>query len=114
MMSTTASTHSFRFSPEKTIDTRFFRPNPDTNLKIYHRDIKWSDRAKYLGVSIDKQLNMHSQVIQTLNSVSRSLNAIKVMSSLSLMSIVTLYSKRSMIVRERACIMGQRVLTCSP
>ena len=83
MMVTTASTHGFRFAPEKTIATWFFRPNPDTNLKLYHRDINWSDRAKYLGVSIDKQLNMHSQVIQTLNSVSRSLNAIKVMSSLS-------------------------------
>ena len=63
--------------------TWFFHANPDTKLKLYNQDINWADHAKYLGVSIDKQLNMHSQVNYTLNNVSRSLNTIKVMSSLS-------------------------------
>ena len=36
-----------------------------------------------MGVSIDKQLNMHSQVSQTLNSGSRDLNTIKIISPLS-------------------------------
>ena len=83
IMTTEASNHGFRFAPEKAIATWFYHANPDTKLKLYNQDINWADRAKYLGVSIDEQLNMHSQVNQTLNSVSRALNTIKVMSSLS-------------------------------
>ena len=83
IMTTEASNHGFRFAPEKTIATWFFHANPDIKLKLYNQDISWADRAKYLGVSIDKQLNMHSQVNHTLNNVSRALNTIKVMSSLS-------------------------------
>ena len=82
-MATSAASNGFRFSPEKTTTTWFYRPNPDTKLQLYQHDINWTDRAKYLGVSIDKQLNMHSQVNQTPNSVSRSLNTIKVKASLS-------------------------------
>ena len=83
LMTTTAASNGFRFAPEKTTATWFYRPNPDTKLQLYQQDINWTDRAKYLGISIDKQLNMHSQVNQTLNRVSRSLNTIKVMASLS-------------------------------
>ena len=83
IMTTTAANHGFRFAPNKTFATWFYRPNPDTNLQLYNQDIQWEDRVKYLGVSIDKHLNMHSHVTQTINSVSRSLNTIKIMSSLS-------------------------------
>ena len=83
IMTTAASTHGFRFAPEKTVATWFYHTNPDIKLRLYNLDINWADRDKYLGVSIDKQLNMHSQVSQTLNSVSRALNTIKIMSSLS-------------------------------
>ena len=83
ILSTAASSNGFRFAPEKTMATWFYQANPDTKLQLYNHDINWADRVKYLGVSIDKQLNMHSQVSQTINSVSRALNTIKVMSSLS-------------------------------
>ena len=82
-MSTAASTHGFRFAPEKTMATWFYHANPDTQLRLYNQHINWIDDVKYLVVNIDKQLNMHSHVTQTINSVSRSLNTIKVMSSLS-------------------------------
>ena len=83
IMSTAASTHGFRFAPEKTMATWFYHANPDTQLRLYNQHINWIDHVKYLGVNIDKQLNMHSHVTQTINSVSRSLNTLKVMSSLS-------------------------------
>ena len=83
IMTDTASNNGFRFAPEKTVATWFYRPNPDTKLQLYNNDINWEDRVKYLGVSIDKHLNMNSHVTQTINSVSRSLNTIKVMASLS-------------------------------
>ena len=83
IMSTAASTHGFRFAPEKTMATWFYHANPDTQLRLYNQHINWIDDVKYLGVNINKQLNMHSHVTQTINSVSRSLNTIKVMSSLS-------------------------------
>ena len=82
-MVTAASIHGFIFAPEKSTTTWFYSANPDTKLQLYNRDIDWSDRAMYLGVNIDKKLNMHSHVEHTLNSVSRSLNTRKVMSSLS-------------------------------
>ena len=83
ILSTAASSNGFRFAPEKTMATWFYHANPDTKLQLYNQDINWADRVKYLGVNIDKQLNMHSQVSQTLNSVSRAINTIKIMSSLS-------------------------------
>ena len=83
IMSTAASSHGFRFAPEKTMATWFYQCNPDAQLQLYNHNINWVDHVKYLGVSIDKQLNMHSHLSQTTNSVSRSLNTIKVMSSLS-------------------------------
>ena len=83
ILSTAACSNGFRFAPEKSMATWFYHANPDTKLHLYNQDISWEDRVKYLGVSIDKQLNMHSQVNQTINSVSRALNTIKVMSSLS-------------------------------
>ena len=76
IMTETASNNGFRFAPEKTVATWFYRPNPDTKLQLYNNDINWEDRVKYLGVSIDKHLNMNSHVTQTINSVSRSLNTI--------------------------------------
>ena len=81
-MVTEASTHGFLFAPEKTTATWFYSANPDTKLQLYNRDIDWSDRTRYLGVNIDNKLNMHAHVEHTLNSVSRSLNTLKVMSSL--------------------------------
>ena len=66
-----------------TMATWFYHANPDTKLRLYNQHINWVDHVKYLGINIDKQLNMHSHVTQTINSVSRSLNTIKVMSSLS-------------------------------
>ena len=83
IMTETASSNGFRFAPEKTLATWFYRPNPDTKLQLYNHDINWEDQVRYLGVSIDKNLNMHAHVTQTINSVSRSLNTIKVMSALS-------------------------------
>ena len=82
-MVTAASTHGFLFSPEKSTATWFYSANLDTKLQLYNRDIDWLDRAMYLGVNIDKKLNMHSHVEHTLNSVSRSRNTLKVVSSLS-------------------------------
>ena len=82
-MVTAASTHGFIFAPEKPTATLFYSVNPDTKLQVYNRDIDWSDRARYLGVNIEKKLDMHSNVEHTLNSVSRSLNTLKRMSSLS-------------------------------
>ena len=85
-MITAASTHGFSFAPEKTVATWFYHANPDIKLHLDNQDIIWADRVKYLGVSIDKQLNMHSQVSHTINSVSRVLNTIKVISSLSVVN----------------------------
>ena len=102
LMTTTAVSNGFRFAPEKTTATWFYRPNPDTKLQLYQHDINWTNRAKYLGISIDKQLNMHSQVNQTLNRVSRSLNTIKVMASLSGVNSKILL--RTFNVCTRACL----------
>ena len=82
-MMTAASTHGFLFAPEKSTATWFYSANPYTKLQLYNHDIDLSDSARYLGVNIDKKLNMHSHVEHILNSVSRSLNTLKVMSSLS-------------------------------
>ena len=82
-MVTAASTHGFIFAPEKSTATWFSRANPGTKLQLYKRDIDWSDRSIYLGVNIDMKLNMHSHIEPARNSVSRSLNSLKVMSSLS-------------------------------
>ena len=65
-MVTAASTHGFIFAPVKSTATWFYSVNPDTKLQLYNRDIDWSDRAMYLGVNIDKKLNMHSHVEHTL------------------------------------------------
>ena len=83
IMTEAASNNDFRFAPEKTLATWHYQPNPDTKIQLYNHDINWEDRVKYLGGNIDKHLNMHSNVTQTINSVSRSLNTIKVMSALS-------------------------------
>ena len=82
-MMTAASTHGFIFATEKYTVTWFYNANPDTKLHLCNRNIDWSDRAMYLGVNIDNKLNIHSHVKHTFNSVSRSLNTLKVMSAIS-------------------------------
>ena len=78
-------------------------------LHLHNQDINWADNVKYLGVGIDKQLNMHPLVSQTIKSLSRALNTIKVMSSLAGVNSKILHL---MVVLGHAWIMGQSVLIC--
>ena len=82
-LSTTASESGFFFAPEKTRATWFFGPQPTTKLRICNKDIEWVDNNTYLGVVIDKNLTMKPHVDHVINKASRSINALKVMSTLS-------------------------------
>ena len=82
-LSTTAAESGFFFAPEKTHATWFFGPQPAIKLRICNKDIEWADNNTYLGVVIDKNLTMKPHVDHVINKASRSINALKVMSTLS-------------------------------